>query len=95
MEAIQDENKEAFEYLRGISKRLWTRAFAPYPKWGHDTSDIIESLNGSKSEIRHLPPLQLMDAIYSTSMRMVYKRFDEPQKSPLLADIPMAKFKAR
>jgi hypothetical protein len=36
-----------------------------------------------------------MDAIYSTSMRMVYKRFNEHQKSPLLADIPMAKFKAR
>jgi hypothetical protein len=53
------------------NKRLWTRPFAPYPKWGHDTSNIIESLNGSWSEIRHLQPLQLMDAIYSTSMRMV------------------------
>ena len=56
MEAIQDENKEAFEDLRGISKRFWTRAFAPYPKWGHDTSNIIESFNGSWLEIRHLPP---------------------------------------
>jgi hypothetical protein len=44
MEAIQDENKEAFEYLRGISKRLWTRAFAPYPKWGHEASNIIDHL---------------------------------------------------
>jgi hypothetical protein len=45
MEAIQDKNKEAFEYLTGISKKLWTRAFAPYPKWGHDSSNIIESLS--------------------------------------------------
>jgi hypothetical protein len=84
MEAIQNENKEAFEYVSGISKRLWTRAFAPYPKWGHDASNTIESLNGSWSEIRQLPPLQLMGAIYSTSMRMVYKRFNEPQKSLFL-----------
>jgi hypothetical protein len=55
METIQDEKKEAFEYLTGISKRLWTRALALCPKWGHDTSNIIESLNGSWSEIRHLP----------------------------------------
>jgi hypothetical protein len=95
MEVIQEENKDAFQYLKDIDKKLWTRAYAPYPKWGHDTSNIIESLNSSWSDIRHLPPLQLVDAIYSTSMRMVYHRFKEPQQSPLLADVPMAKFKAR
>jgi hypothetical protein len=63
--------RKLFKYLKVRNKRLWTRPFAPYPKWGHDTSNIIESLNGSWSEIRHLQPLQLMDAIYSTSMRMV------------------------
>jgi len=52
-------------------------------------------LNSSWSDIRHLSPLQLVDAIYSTSMRMVYHRFKEPQQSPLLVDVPMAKFKAR
>ena len=95
IEAIQEENKDAFQYLMDIDKKLWTRAYAPYPKWGHDTSNIIESLNSSWSDIRLLPPLQLVDAIYSTSMRMVYHRFKEPQQSPLLADVPMAKFKAR
>lgn len=95
MDAIQKENNNAFLYLNDIDRKLWTRAYAPYPKWGHDTSNIIESLNSSWSDIRHLPPLQLIDAIYSTTMRMVYYRFKEPQKSALLANIPMAKFEAR
>ena len=36
-----------------------------------------------------------MDAIYSKCMKMVYDRLHKPQKSPLLADILMAKFQAR
>jgi hypothetical protein len=36
-----------------------------------------------------------MDAIYSKCMKMIYDRLHKPQKSPLLADIPMAKFQAR
>ena len=95
IDVIQEENNNAFLYLNDIDRKLWTRAYAPYLKWGHDTSNIIESLNSSWSDIRHLPPLQLIDAIYSTTMRMVYYRFKEPQKSALLANIPMAKFEAR
>jgi hypothetical protein len=95
MEVIEKESKEAFLYLKAIDQKLWTRVYAPYPKWGHDTSNIIESLNSSWSDIRNLPPLRLVDAIYSASMRLVYLRFKEPQQSLLLADIPMAKFKAR
>ena len=94
MDVIQKENNNAFLYLNDIDRKLWTRAYAPYPKWGHDTSNIIESLNSSWSDIRHLPPLQLIDDIYSTTIRMVYYRFKEPQKSALLANIPIAKFKA-
>ena len=58
-------------------------------------SNIIKSLNSSWLDIYHLPPLQLVDVIYSTLIRMVYHRFKEPQQSPLLADILIAKFKAR
>jgi hypothetical protein len=78
IDVIQKENNNAFLYLNDIDRKLWTRAYALYLKWGHDTSNIIESLNSSWSDIRHLPPLQLIDAIYSTIMRMVYHRFKEP-----------------
>jgi len=95
MEEIQVQSKPAFEYLTAIKKSLWTTAYRTYPQYGHNTSNIIESVNSSWDDIRQLPPLQAMDAIYSKCMKMVYDRLHKPQKSPLLADIPMAKFQAR
>jgi len=71
MEAIEAENEQALYYLQGISKKYWTRLYSPLLKWGYDTSNIIKSLNGSWSDIRELPPLQLIDAIYSILIRMV------------------------
>jgi transposase-like protein len=64
MEEIQVQSKPAFEYLMAIKKSLWTTAYRIYPKYGHDTSNIIESVNSSWNKIRQLPPLQAMDAIY-------------------------------
>ena len=95
MKEIQVQSKPAFEYLMAIKKTLWTTAYKTYPRFGHDTSNIIESVNSSWDGIRQLPPLLAMDAIYSKCMKMVYDRLHIPQKSPLLADIPMAKFQAR
>lgn len=95
MEAIRAQSKAAFTYLKAINKTLWTTAYRSYPRYGHDTSNIIESINSSWEEIRQLPPLLAMDAIYSKCMKMVYDRLHKPQKSPLLADIPMAKFQVR
>ena len=95
MEEIRVQSEPAFEYLMAIKKSLWTTAHRIYPRYGHDTSNIIESVNSSWGEIRQLPPLLAMDAIYSKCMKMVYDRLHKPQKSPLFADVPMAKFQAR
>jgi hypothetical protein len=92
MKEIQVQSKPAFEYLMAIKKTLWTTVYKTYPRFGHDTSNIIESVNSSWDGICQLPPLLAMDAIYSKCMKMVYDRLHKPQKSPLLADIPMAKF---
>jgi hypothetical protein len=75
IEDLQNESRGAFQYLEKIDKSLWTRAFAKYLKYGYDISNIIESLNNSGLDIRHLPPLQLIDSIYSIIVRMVYHRF--------------------
>jgi hypothetical protein len=77
-----------------IKKSLWTTLYRIYPRYSLNTSNVIESVNSSWDKIRQLPPLQAMDAIYSKCMKIVYDRLHEPQKSPLLADIPMAKFQA-
>ena len=78
-----------------IKKSLWTTSHSKYPRYAHNTSNIIESVNSSWDEIRQLPPLLAMDAIYSKCMKIVYNRLHKPQKSPLLADTPMARFQAR
>jgi len=88
MEEIQVQSGPAFEYLMEIKKALWTTAYRTYPQYGHDTSNIIESVNSSWDEIRQLPPLLAMDAIYSKCMKMVYDRLHKPQKSPLLCGYP-------
>ena len=40
MELLQQENQSAYSYLLAIPKRLQTRAYQPYPKYGH--KDIRE-----------------------------------------------------
>jgi hypothetical protein len=94
MAVLWKENKAAFQYLSGIPKETWSRAYQPYPRYGHDTSNIIESLNSSWGDIRQLPPLQAMDAIYSYTMKMFYERANKVQKSQLIANVPLVKFEA-
>lgn len=45
MEVIQRQSKPVWEYLTVIKKTLWTTAYRAYPRYGHDTSNIIESVN--------------------------------------------------
>ena len=81
MEVIQEENKDAFQYLKDIDKKLWTRVYTLYPKLGHDTSNIIESLNRVWHNIREMQLLQMMDAIYTYLMKLVYKQLKQEQGS--------------
>ena len=95
MDDIRRESKDAFLYLSTIKTSLWASSFSVYPRFGHDTSNIIETINGSWSDLRQMPPLQAMDKIYLLTTKMVYDRFHRTQKSPYLANTPMAKFQAR
>ena len=47
MIVLREENEAAFQYLNGIPKETWSRAYQPYPRYGYNTSNIIESLNSS------------------------------------------------
>jgi hypothetical protein len=40
-------------------------------------------------------PLQMMDAIYTTVMKMVHDRFYKPQKFEVIADVLITKFNNR
>jgi hypothetical protein len=88
MEEIQVQSKPVFEYLIAIKKTLWTTAYAIYPRYSHNTSNIIKSINSSWDKIRQLPPLLAMNTIYSKCMKMVYNRLYKPQKSPAISCFP-------
>jgi hypothetical protein len=95
MKLISKENNPIYQYQCNIDKSLWTLAAVPTPKWGHDTSNIVESLKSSRKDIRHLPPLHLIDAIYSATMRIVFHRSNEVQKSPAITNVPLDNFDGR
>ena len=58
--AIQDLRQEApqvEEYLQSIGYETFAFARFPHPRFGHDTSNIVESVNSIWRDIRELPPL--------------------------------------
>ena len=95
MMKMKEVNKAAFDYLCDIDKKLWTRAYSKYPRFGHNTSNIVESLNSVWNNYRHMPPLQLLDGIYLSVTETWFKRRSAISKSNHLADVPMARFKDR
>jgi hypothetical protein len=60
-----------------------------------DTNNIIESINSAWADIRRLPPLQMMDAIYTLLMKTVHDRYRRPQRTTTITDIPLTKFNDR
>ena len=64
----------------------------PHPRYGFDTSNAIESVNNVLSQIRCMPPLQLVDALYTLMMKCIYDRSNKQQQTATIADIPLSKF---
>jgi hypothetical protein len=95
MEELKAQSIPAFDYLYSIPKRTWARAYTTYLRYGYNTSNIVESLNASWSDIYCLPPLQIMNTIYLEAMKTVYNRSTTKQRLQSISDIPIAKFQAR
>jgi transposase-like protein len=87
-EDLKVQSTPAFHYLCSIQKRAWPRAYTAYPRYGHDTSNIVEPLNASWSDIHCL-------TIYSEAMKTVYSRSTTKQRMETISNIPIAKFQAR
>ena len=65
---------DAVDYLEEIPLEQWARFEFPLPRWGHDTSNIAESLNSAISELRSLLPIQMIRALWTYIMESKYKR---------------------
>jgi hypothetical protein len=92
---MEELSYEASCYLRDIPFKLWTSCFYPWPRYGHDTSNIAESLNSAWRDIRTLQPLKMMDSIWSYVMKTVHDRRIRPQMGYSIADVPWGKFQER
>jgi cytochrome c553 len=93
--AIWDLSVNAATYINTIPHKFWTRYCFPEPRAGVDTNNIIESINSAWADIRRLPPLQMMDAIYTLLMKTVHDRYRRPQRTTTIADAPLTKFNDR
>jgi transposase-like protein len=74
LRALSTHSREAGCYVDNIPHHAWARYAFPKPRFGHDTSNINESINNAWLDIRRLPPLQMLDEIYTTVMKTVCTR---------------------
>ncbi|RPA75606.1 hypothetical protein BJ508DRAFT_311795 [Ascobolus immersus RN42] len=66
-EKFQQDFPEAANYLENdVGFHLWAFPHLPFhaQRYGHSTSNIVESINASLEEARHLPCLRLLDIIW-------------------------------
>ena len=74
VQALQRDAPEVEEYISSIGYKNFAFARFPRPRFGHDTSNIVESTNSAWREIRELPPLQLLNGIYQWCLTTWYQR---------------------
>jgi hypothetical protein len=58
----------AISYVSNIPPESYADFAFPYPRFGHITSNIVESLNGAWKTLRRLPLLWMLVTIWSTVM---------------------------
>jgi hypothetical protein len=91
LKALYKQNNKAGDYVDRILYKYWTQYAFLYPQYSQDTSNIIELLNGTWSDIRNLQPLKLINAIYTTVIKTFYNRFHCLYQSQ---DLPNAQLQA-
>jgi len=74
VQALQRDAPQVEEYISSIGYENFAFTRFPRPRFGHDTSNIVESTNSMWREIRELPPLQLLNGIYQWCLTTWYQR---------------------
>ncbi|XP_058775566.1 uncharacterized protein LOC131649828 [Vicia villosa] len=57
-------NTNAGSWIDNLSREKWTRAYNNGVRWGHMTTNLVESMNGVFKGIRNLPITALVEATY-------------------------------
>ena len=81
MEEINSISLDGYRYINNIPHDTWALYAFPYSRFGHITSNIVESLNSKFKEIRDLPVLQLQLALWSDCLQTINTRLNTVFKS--------------
>ena len=74
IETLQRVSLQVIEYISSIGYNIFTFLHFPVPRFGHNTSNIVESTNSIWREIREPSPLQLLNGIYKWFLTTWYQR---------------------
>ncbi|XP_058776138.1 uncharacterized protein LOC131650445 [Vicia villosa] len=61
---IVSSNPDAGRWIDNLAKEKWTRSYDNGQRWGHMTTNLVESMNRVFKGIRHLPITALVQATY-------------------------------
>jgi hypothetical protein len=78
VQALKRDAPQVEEYLSLIGYNTFTYIHFPLPRFGHDTSNIVESTNSMWHKLRELPPLQLLNGIYQWYTTAYFERIHLP-----------------
>ena len=72
-------------HLENIPADTYSFWAFPGPRFGHFTSNVVESLNGAwQKSIRHLPPRRMMAEIWAYIMEHFAERMIRQQEDPAI-----------
>ncbi|XP_058742056.1 uncharacterized protein LOC131614500 [Vicia villosa] len=63
-EEIRQTDMEAFNWIENLPREKWSRAYDGGRRWGHMTTNLVESLNSVMKETRNLPITALVRSTY-------------------------------
>jgi hypothetical protein len=69
---LREINSLAAQYLLNAQPELWAKAYFVRTRFGHNTSNVVESINKVLKLDRELPILQLLDSLWN---RIIDQRF--------------------
>ena len=87
---IKETNVPCFTFLSRIPANTWSFYAFPRPRYGHDTSNFVESMNRHWEKERHLPATRLLTSIWQWMMNYFYQRFKAQHKTPRITDEAIA-----
>jgi hypothetical protein len=77
MQTLRETHGGAYMYIIAIDKTLWAAPFMEAKRWGHMTSNMVESINSGLNQDRDLSIIDLLNAIWNRCMGQRYARFQD------------------